>query len=86
MRTVNATDVRHQLGTLMSSIKVEPVLIKKNGKPIAVMLSIEEFERLQELEDSWWGEQAKKAAEEGLLTEEETKTWLMERLNETADH
>lgn len=50
------------------------------------MLSIEEFERLQELEDSWWGEQAKKAAEEGLLTEEETKTWLMERLNETADH
>lgn len=86
MKTLTATELRHKFGEVVEGLKVEPVLVEKSGRPVAVILSYEEFERLQELDDAWWGEQAKKAAAEGLLTPEETKAWIAERMNETPDH
>ena len=82
MRTLTATEIRHKFGAVVEGLKTEPVLVEKSGRPVAVILSYEEYERLQELEDAWWGEQASKAAAEGLLSAEETASWLKEKLDE----
>lgn len=82
MRTLTATEIRHKFGEVVEGLKTEPVLVEKSGRPVAVILSYEAYERLQELEDVWWGEQANKAMAEGLLSAEETTSWLKEKLDE----
>ncbi|MDA8206375.1 MAG: type II toxin-antitoxin system prevent-host-death family antitoxin [Thermaerobacter sp.] len=82
MKTLTATEIRHKFGEV-EGIKSEPVLVEKSGRPVAVILSYEDFQRFEELEDAWWGEQARKAASEGLLSVEETASWIAERMNET---
>ena len=62
MLTVPATEIKQRLGKYIDSALKEPVLIEKSGRPSVVMISVGEYERLQALEDSWWGEKAKKAA------------------------
>ena len=37
-----------------------------------MLISFKEYERLTEMEDRYWGEQALKALEEGFLTRKET--------------
>jgi PHD/YefM family antitoxin component YafN of YafNO toxin-antitoxin module len=46
----------------------EPIAIEKKGRPVAVMMSIAEYERLVEIEDRYWGEKALKAIEEGFVS------------------
>lgn len=84
MKTLTATELRHKFGEVVEGLKAEPVLVEKSGRPVAVILSYEDYERLQEIEDSWWGEQARKAAAEGFLSAEETASWIAERMNETS--
>lgn len=81
MRTLTATEIRHKFGEVVEGLKTEPVLIEKSGRPVAVILSYETYERLQALEDAWWGEQASKAAAEGLLRAKATAAWLQEKLD-----
>ena len=83
MKTLTATEIRHKFGEVVEALKAEPVLVEKSGRPVAVILSFEDYERFQELEDAWWGEQAKKAATEGFMGANETALWISERLNET---
>ena len=68
MRILTATEIRHKFGEVMEDLKTEPVLVEKSRRPVAVILSYETYERLQELEDAWWSEQANKAMAEGLLS------------------
>jgi antitoxin Phd len=82
VRTLTATEIRHKFGEVVEGLKTEPVLVEKSGRPVAVILSYEAYERLQELEDAWWGEQANQAMAEGLLSANATASWLQEKLDE----
>lgn len=82
MRTLTATEIRHKFGEVVEGLKTEPVLVEKSGRPVAVILSYEAYERLQALEDAWWGEQAHQAVMEGLLSANATASWLQEKLDE----
>ena len=86
MKTLTATELRHKFAEVLEGLKVEPVLVEKSGRPVAVVVSYQMFERMQELEDAWWGARAKEAVAEGLLTPEDTMSWIRERMNETPDH
>ena len=46
MVTMNATDARNNIGKLWDAASREPVTIESAGKPIAVVLSPEEYDRL----------------------------------------
>jgi prevent-host-death family protein len=46
MVTMNATDARNNIGTLWDTAAREPVTIESAGKPIAVVLSPEEYKNL----------------------------------------
>ena len=72
MRTVSATEIKNRLGQYLGRVAVEPVAIEKNGRPVAVLLSFEEYELLQRSDDAFWGEAARAAEAEGFLSVEDS--------------
>lgn len=80
MRTISATAFRHRFGEHLEGLAREPVTVEKGGRPVAVVLSIREWERLQALEDAWWAREAEAAVERGFLSPDETTQWLTSRL------
>ena len=75
-----ATEVKLKLGTYLQKAMAEPVMIEKTHRTIAVLMSVEEYDRLRRLEDAYWGEKAKLAEAEGFLSEAETKKFIEESL------
>ena len=85
MKEAAATDVKNKFGQMLEAVMSEPIAIEKKGRPVAVMMSIAEYERLVEIEDRYWGEKALKAIEEGFTSDSKTKALLKGKLGtETA--
>lgn len=84
MLKVVATEVKQRLGQYLENAQSEPVIIQKSGRPSVVMLSFAEYERLQALDDAWWGEKARQAIDRGFAGVDETMRRLQERLNAEA--
>lgn len=76
MITVTATEIKNRLGQYLSRVAVEPVAIEKNGRPVAVLLSFEEYEVLQRSDDFFWGQAARAAEAEGFLSADESLKYL----------
>ena len=49
MRTVTATEAKQGLASVIDAAAREPVAIERNGRGVAVVLSIHEYERLVRL-------------------------------------
>jgi antitoxin Phd len=79
-----ASEVKQRLGQYMESALTEPVVIEKSGRPAVVMLSIAEYERLQAMDDAYWGERARQALEGGLAGTDESMRRLQERIDASA--
>jgi antitoxin Phd len=76
VKTVSATEIKNRLGQYLARTAVEPVAVEKNGRPVAVLLSFEEYELLQRSDDFFWGEAARAAEAEGFLSVEESRAYL----------
>ena len=48
MRTVSAKDAKYHFGELIDTARAEPVTVVKYGRPVVVVMAVEEYERLQE--------------------------------------
>jgi antitoxin Phd len=81
MRTIAAKAARQGFAQLLDDAQREPVRIERNGRPVAVLLSVADFERLEALEDAWWAAKAKAAAEKGFLGPEEGERLINDLLN-----
>jgi prevent-host-death family protein len=46
MAAISATDAKNKFGEVLEMARNEPVRIQKNGRDVAVMLSVEEYQRL----------------------------------------
>ena len=46
MKTMSAKDAKNGFGLLIDTARIEPVIINKHGRAVAVVMSIEEYERL----------------------------------------
>jgi antitoxin Phd len=75
---INATQFKNHFGEYMQRVYQEPVIVEKSGKPSAVLISYDTFERLSNLEDFYWGMKANEAAKEGFLGPEESEKRLRE--------
>jgi prevent-host-death family protein len=51
MKTMSARDAKHQFGRLIDTARAEPVVVEKHGRPVVVVLAVEEFERLRALSE-----------------------------------
>ncbi|MGH6899398.1 MAG: type II toxin-antitoxin system Phd/YefM family antitoxin [Geminicoccaceae bacterium] len=81
MRTMAAKEAKDKFGALLDAARREPVTIARKGRPVVVVLSIEDYERLEALEDAYWAERAAAAEQEGLIGAEEGEKLLSELLN-----
>ena len=80
MKEIAATEAKNKFGHLLEMAMTEPVTIEKKDRPVAVLLSFAEYQRLIEIEDRVWGEKALKALESGFVSGEQTADWLKEKL------
>jgi prevent-host-death family protein len=47
MKVMSAGKAKNGFGLLIDTARAEPVTIAKHGRPVAVVLSVEEYERLK---------------------------------------
>jgi prevent-host-death family protein len=50
MKTLTAKDAKYGFGRLIDLARAEPVAVAKHGRPVVVVMAVEEFERLKALE------------------------------------
>ena len=46
MQSMTAKDAKYGFGRLIDLARAEPVLVAKHGRPVVVVMSVEEYERL----------------------------------------
>ena len=49
MRSISATDAKQRLAALLDAAQREPVVIRRQNRDVAVIMSAEEYERLRDL-------------------------------------
>ncbi|NEO49840.1 MAG: type II toxin-antitoxin system Phd/YefM family antitoxin [Moorea sp. SIO4A3] len=76
MKTLGASEAKNRFGELLDLARREPIQITKKGRKVAVVISIEEFERLLELEDELIAIKAKQAQQEGFIGLSESEQLL----------
>lgn len=67
MSIVKATELKNNLGKYLEASIKEPVIIEKNGRKVAVIVSLDLFESWEKVEDAYWAMQALEAEKEGYL-------------------
>lgn len=46
MKTMSAKDAKYTFGLLLDAARNEPVLIEKHGRPVVVVMAVEQYELL----------------------------------------
>lgn len=47
MKEITARDAKNRFGQLLQSAQQGPVRVTRNGRPVGVMMSVQQFERLR---------------------------------------
>lgn len=76
METISANEAKTQFGEMLLKVQREPVQIHKNGKPVAVVLSIDVYEGMEALKLSALRSRAEKVLTDTLIDSED----FMDRL------
>lgn len=84
MKTVTSKEAQNRFGELVDTAQREPVVITRRNRPVAVILSQEDYERFQALEDAVWSRRAQEAIKGGFASPEETAALFERVLNADA--
>lgn len=76
MKTMTATDAKQSFGSLLSMVEKEPVTIQKTNKDVAVVISAQQYQELKRMQDIVYGEAAKLAIKEGIISATESEDFL----------
>ena len=76
VKTINAREAKNSFGKLLDDARREPVAIERYGRTVAVLMPIEEYERLEELENKYWLEKAENADANGYIGTGESEEFL----------
>ncbi|MGD9539043.1 MAG: type II toxin-antitoxin system Phd/YefM family antitoxin [Alphaproteobacteria bacterium] len=78
MHRLSAKDAKDCFGQLLDSVRSEPAIIEKYGRKVAVVLSYEEYQWLEALEDALWVACAEAGEASGYLSSEGSERLLNE--------
>ncbi len=81
MRYVSATEAKQKLAAIMDAAQIEPVMIKRQNREIAVLLSPREYDRLRGINISEFEEFCEQVGKEAVkhgLTEDKLVKLLKE--------
>jgi len=84
MKTASASDFRNHIGDYLQQVLSNPVVLEKHGKPAAVVISYELYQRFEAAEDALWGARAEAAIEKGFVCDDEAIRRLQDKLNAEA--
>ena len=82
MKTVPATEAKNRLGAILDDAQREPVVIRRQDRDIAVVLSMADYERLRSGNIQAFFDLRKQVADEAAangLTDERLNEFLTER-------
>ena len=79
MTSFAAKAAKDNFGLLLDTAQREPVIIEKNKRKVAVVLSLVEYNRLEALEDAYWAAKTDKALKHGFHGVDQSAK-VMERL------
>lgn len=77
---LTATEVQNRFRDALKRCRSEPFTITKKGKAVAVMMSVDEYQRLVAMDERYWGEFAQSAIEDGFVDRGETDNWIAGKL------
>lgn len=74
---ISASEARAAFNDVISRVSYghERVTITRNGKPAAVLVSVEDLELLEQLEDAHWGEVASERLEASRAAGAKPRSW-----------
>lgn len=75
MKTFGAKEAKDGFGKLLDAAQKEPVTIEKKGRAVAVLVSLDEYARLESLEDAHWVKKLKRPLKKGFSTLAKVKTF-----------
>lgn len=84
MRDAQSTDFQNNFGYYLEEARKAPIRVSRSKRPVAVLLSIEEYERLEACEDAYWVARAREAEKSGFLGPEKSMDYMIKRMGETA--
>ena len=64
MKAVSANEAKTQFGDMLLNVQRAPVQIDKNGKPVAVMVSMDDYEMMENLKIQMLKERVQRAKTE----------------------
>lgn len=67
MNIVKTTELKNNLGKYLEASIKEPVIVEKDGRKVAVIVSHDFFENLRKIEDAYWAIRALEAEKGGYL-------------------
>lgn len=76
MLRLGAREAKNEFGRMLDAAQSESVLIEKKGRPVAVVLSIKNYQQLEAAQDKLWEMLAKTSELEGLVSEKESAEFL----------
>lgn len=75
---LSAKEAKIHFGQLLDMAQRQPVTIEKKGRPVAIVLSLQDFSRYEELEDELLALKAIQAEKEGFLDQKESSDFLIQ--------
>jgi prevent-host-death family protein len=81
MHIIHATDAKNNFGYMLDTAQREPITIEKKGRPVAVVLSVDDYTRLEAFEEEIWVLKAKLSEKEGYIGTKQSKNLIDGILN-----
>lgn len=73
---ITATELKNRLGQYLEACQREDVIIEKSGRQSGVVMSMDRYSELLEMEDRLWSLQAARAEQEGYASQQEVHDLL----------
>lgn len=80
MKNFAASDLKAQIGAMFIAAAKEPVHISKRGTDGFVLMTEDEYRRLEAIEDALWASRAEKALDSGFVGPDEAERLLRDAL------
>ena len=81
MKSISAREANLRFGHYLLDAMTEPIVIEKHKTPVVAMVSYKEYQRLINLENTYWAEKARAAEEEGYIGEDKSMEFIKAATN-----
>ena len=84
MKKITATELKNKTSEAIAAAQMEPVSIEKNGRLVAVIVALSDYERYTQLENDYWLTRVEKAEKTGYIGTKATASFIKEKLTGNA--